>query len=42
MRGGHERAAARIDDEIYLLEWALAETMEDIGEEEEYGCNDEN
>ena len=40
--GGHERAAARIDDEIYLLEWALAETMEDIGEEEEYGCNDEN
>ena len=40
--GGHERAAARLHNEIYLLEWALAETMEEIGEEEEYGCNDEN
>lgn len=40
--GGHDRAVARYFDECYLLEWALAETMSEIGEEEEHGCDDEN
>lgn len=40
--GGHDRAVARYFDELYMLEWALAETMSEIGEEEEHGCSYEN